>query len=241
MTKLASAPSDIAPAISSFLSPLLIGTILTCPLYGIMLGQSTWYFRCYEGDSTTLRTLVVLVLLLDGIQTVGLAQGTLTMYLRKGIDLDLPTAILVDIFSVSTIVLLVHCVHGMDSGLISSLAASSLAIDIDIAYVKTSFKLHDKFSDISGAVEMVTAALSDIIIAISMAVYLSRLNREYSEFHRSRTNVLISKLITYFIGIGALTSIFVLLIMISWMTMPKNLVFFTFHSVLIYGNSLLVM
>ncbi|KAJ8519630.1 hypothetical protein ONZ45_g3456 [Pleurotus djamor] len=199
MTKLASAPSDIAPAISSFLSPLLIGTILTCPLYGIMLGQSTWYFRYYEGDSTTLRTLVVLVLLLDGIQTVGLAQGTLTMYLRKGIDLDLPTAILVDIFSVSIIVLLVHCafVHRvwlmskkhryMTATLIVLILgrfASSLAIDIDIAYVKTSFKLHDKFSDVSGAVEMVTAALSDIIIAISMAVYLSKLNREYSEFHR---------------------------------------------------------
>ncbi|KAJ8487069.1 hypothetical protein ONZ45_g14464 [Pleurotus djamor] len=48
--------------IAHCISPLIVGTMLTCPLYGIMLAQSIWYFTSCESDSVTIRVVVAFVL-----------------------------------------------------------------------------------------------------------------------------------------------------------------------------------
>ncbi|KAJ8506982.1 hypothetical protein ONZ45_g10600 [Pleurotus djamor] len=198
-------------------------------------------------------------LLFDGVQTAGLAQATFTGYLRLSLNLTIPTypfphaSNAFDKPSLQSFsVFLVHCAFVyrvwlmsdkrcyMAMGLVSLVLirfGASMGLNITIAHEKTALKLHNHLSNAFGAAEMATAALFDVLIAIAMALYLSR---ERSEF--LWTNMLISKLITYFVGIGALTSIFALLTLFSFITMPQNLVFLIFHSVLskLYGNSLLV-
>ncbi|KAJ8508377.1 hypothetical protein ONZ45_g9347 [Pleurotus djamor] len=149
------------------------------PLGHIYVRLSLWI---PDGDRNDASKPVAFVVLFDGIQTVGLAQGTFIGYLGPFPNFHPPVGMLVDIFFASFSVLLVHCAFVYRVWLMSN---KRRYMTIVLAF---------------GGIEMTTAALLDILIAIAMALYLSR---ERSDF--LWTNMLISKLITYFVGAGALT------------------------------------
>ncbi|KAJ8692112.1 hypothetical protein PTI98_009452 [Pleurotus ostreatus] len=56
-------PSAFAQAIA----PLLIGSILACPLYGIAVAQGISYYRNYPCDRKFVKYSIALLLLVEGI------------------------------------------------------------------------------------------------------------------------------------------------------------------------------
>ncbi|KAF4596890.1 hypothetical protein EYR38_008281 [Pleurotus pulmonarius] len=97
--------------------------------------------------------------------------------------------------------------------------------------------LHSTISDAFGTADFSSTAACDLLISASMAYYLNK-----SRSGLRRTENLVDILIVYVIGIGLLTSIFATIIFVTWITLPKQLIFLTFHSVIskLYVNSLLV-
>ncbi|KAJ8507747.1 hypothetical protein ONZ45_g9912 [Pleurotus djamor] len=80
---------------------------LSPSLYGIMLGQSIWYFRRCKTDPVIIQALIMLVLLFEGIQTIALVQSNLKGYLHTPLDLRIPTGLFIDVyFSASTLPIL---------------------------------------------------------------------------------------------------------------------------------------
>ncbi|KAL0945224.1 hypothetical protein HGRIS_000737 [Hohenbuehelia grisea] len=88
-----------------------------------------------------------------------------------------------------------------------------------------------------GAMELVSAMTCDFFISASLVYYLNK-NRSGVR----STESLVDKLIVYFIGIGSLTFVFALLNLVTWLAIPDQLIFTTFHSLIskLYVNSLLV-
>ncbi|KAJ8455890.1 hypothetical protein ONZ45_g18851 [Pleurotus djamor] len=176
------------------------------------------------------------------------------MYLRKGLDLDLPVSILVCSFGSSSVsstsnapTMLLSARHFFCVGyyaigalrirvprvvkvfwswadLIKHLFWRAV-FNINIAREKMASKLHNEFSNVTGSVSMIISAICDILIAIAMALclrqqrsghiwwevfparWVSILTKEIASTSRlsGRTKMLVSKLITYFVGVGALT------------------------------------
>ncbi|KAJ8692111.1 hypothetical protein PTI98_009451 [Pleurotus ostreatus] len=97
--------------------------------------------------------------------------------------------------------------------------------------------LHDSNSTIFGNLELASAMICDIMISVTL-VYSLHKNRSGIK----TSDAMIDKLIVYFIGISTLSSVFALINLVTWVAMPKNVIFVIFHSVIskLYVNSLLV-
>ncbi|KAG9225230.1 hypothetical protein CCMSSC00406_0007061 [Pleurotus cornucopiae] len=89
--------------------------------------------------------------------------------------------------------------------------------------------LHSAVSDAIGTIEFGSTVACDLLISASMAYYLNK-HRQRSGIRR--TENLLEKLIVYVIGIGLLTSIFAIIVFVTWVALPKQLIFLTFHSII---------
>ncbi|KAJ8507574.1 hypothetical protein ONZ45_g10070 [Pleurotus djamor] len=230
------------PAIVSILthlgSPLLIGTTLASILYGILIGQTIWYLRSFSNDRTLFKVLVVVLLHLNQTRTSVHRSSAFTYRIW--------------IMSQRT-----RLITGLLVFLTFLRFAASLGFNAAVALVDNAFTIHYPVCNGFWIVEMTSAAACDIITAIAMVCYLSKGRTEFP----TRTQSLINKLIFYFIGIGALTSIFALAILIlvrlhrftlfrpselrlyyKWLALPHTLIFLIFHSVIskLYANSFMV-
>ncbi|KAG9225226.1 hypothetical protein CCMSSC00406_0007057 [Pleurotus cornucopiae] len=97
--------------------------------------------------------------------------------------------------------------------------------------------LHSVMSNAFGTAEFGSTVACDLLISASMAYYL---NKRRSGIRK--TENLVDRLIVYVIGIGLLTSIFAIIVFVTWVALPKQLIFLTFYSIIskLYVNSLLV-
>ncbi|KAJ8488804.1 hypothetical protein ONZ45_g13815 [Pleurotus djamor] len=243
--------SPIYQFIGSFISPLVIGTILACPLYGITIAQSVWYYQNYPKDSVYMKGFIAVLLLIDGAQTVGLADGPSSS--RNGSSIETSSrGMFLDLYFLTFIVVLAHFAYTYrvwtlsDKNLITTSVlvlltvtrfAVSLALDITMQIRNNAFQIHDSTGNGIGLAEMSVAVVCDLLIAASMAYYLRR-RRSGSP----RTVSLVDRLIMHVIGIGLLTSLFVVIILIVWILHPHDLIFMVFHSIMskLYVNSFLV-
>ncbi|KAF4596891.1 hypothetical protein EYR38_008282 [Pleurotus pulmonarius] len=209
------------------LFPLLLGSALACPLYGVALAQGISYFRNYLRDPTFVKYSIALLLVIDGAHTFSLANAILVWYLRAAPSTQYPPERQELVGYVYSGIL-----RRIPARLVGGLGmAASQQINGEVSSVL------DINSKAFGSLELVSAMICDIMISSSLVYFL----------HKNRSGIkttesLIDKLIIYFIGIGTLSSVFALLNMVTWWAMPDKLIFTTFHSIIskLYVNSLLV-
>ncbi|KAJ8508828.1 hypothetical protein ONZ45_g8932 [Pleurotus djamor] len=242
-------------------SPLLIGTALASILYGIFVGQTIWYFRSFSNDRTLFKILLNVRDPILGICLFFDFDGSRRTKVRA-ISLFLKHLTLVHRSSAFTYRIWIMSQRTrLITGLLVFLTllrfAASLGFNAAVALVDNAFTIHYPVCNGFGIVEMTSAAACDIITAIAMVCYLSKGRTEFP----TRTQSLINKLIFYFVGIGALTSIFALAVLIlvrlhpftlfgplelrlyyKWLALPHTLIFLIFHSVIskLYANSFMV-
>lgn len=239
---------------AELVSPLVIGTMIACPLFGVTVAQAIWYFRNYPQDSNHLKYWIAAVVIIDGVQTFSVAEATRVVYLRGRLSLDYSHGIILDLYVSCITVTMVQLAYayrvwilsGKNRYVTSALAfltfsqfTSGIGMSILQQINGDVTLLHSAVSDAIGTIEFGSTVACDLLISASMAYYLNK-HRQRSGIRR--TENLLEKLIVYVIGIGLLTSIFAIIVFVTWVALPKQLIFLTFHSIIskLYVNSLLV-
>ncbi|KAF9493275.1 hypothetical protein BDN71DRAFT_1432625 [Pleurotus eryngii] len=219
------------------LFPLLLGSALACPLYGVALAQGISYFRNFLRDPTFVKYSVALLLLVDGAHTFSLADAIAVWYLRAAPSTQYPPLFFSYVttgFVQSAFTLRVWILSGKNWLVTSILAFFVVSQLIGGLGMAASQQINGEVSSVLdvnskafGSLELISAMICDIMISSSLVYFL----------HKNRSGIkttesLIDKLIIYFIGIGTLSSVFALLNMVTWWAMPDKLIFTTFHSII---------
>ncbi|KAJ8501861.1 hypothetical protein ONZ45_g11996 [Pleurotus djamor] len=195
--------------------PVLLGAIINCPLFGITVAQTIWYYRTYPRDSMFMKGWLDLYF---ACITVTMVQGT---------------------FAYRVFVLSEK--NWWITSVLATLTLCQFAAGIGMSIVQSIHNdisaLHIPISTILGHFEFSSTILCDLLISLSLAYYLNRCRSGIR-----RTENLVDTLIIYVVGIGLLTTVFAILVFVTWIVMPERLIFFTFHSIIskLYVNSLLV-
>ncbi|KAF4596888.1 hypothetical protein EYR38_008279 [Pleurotus pulmonarius] len=205
---------------AELVAPLVIGTMIACPLFGVTVAQAIWYFRNYPNDPKLLKYWIAAVVVIDGVQTFSVVEATRVVYLRGRLSLDYSNAYAYRPPAVP--VLLITIYEGMS-------ILQQVNGDVSL--------LHGVLSNAFGTAEFSSTVACDLLISASMAYYL---NKRRSGIRK--TENLVDRLIVYVIGIGLLTSIFAIIVFVTWVALPRQLIFLTFYSIIskLYVNSLLV-
>ncbi|KAF9493273.1 hypothetical protein BDN71DRAFT_1450502 [Pleurotus eryngii] len=239
---------------AELVSPLLIGTMIACPLSGVAVAQAIWYFRNYPQDSNLLKYWVAAVVFIDGVQTFSVAEAARVIYLRGRLSLDYSNVVILDLYVSYITVTMVQLAYAYRVWILSGknrYVTSALALltfcqftsGIGMAIIQQingdMTLLHNVTSNAFGTAVFSSTVACDLLISASMAYYLNKHKRRSGI---RRTENLLDGLIVYVIGIGLLTSVFAILDFVTWVALPKQLIFLTFHSIIskLYVNSLLV-
>ncbi|KAJ7346987.1 hypothetical protein DFH08DRAFT_870005 [Mycena albidolilacea] len=245
------------PSIAPTLGASLVGTIISVFLYGVTSLQTFLYFQMYsQKDTWSLQGAVLLLWLFETAHSA-LACSVIfrLLILNFGDFAALEMAGVSDEMvhlMLACIIFIVHCfyVHRLWMFTRNIFLA---AIVVVLIFCHFAFQLvtlavviiFPKISDFHKptpyfATAMVLAAVSDLIIAITMTVYLKR---QQSTIRLRRTNTLVNQLVGYIVSSGVLTSIIDILALATFFAMPNNLVYIGILNFVnnLYANSMLTM
>ncbi|KAJ8692093.1 hypothetical protein PTI98_009434 [Pleurotus ostreatus] len=174
---------------AELVAPLVIGTMIACPLFGVTVAQAIWYFRNYPNDPKLLKYWIAAVVVIDGVQTFSVVEATRVVYLRGRLSLDYSNGIILDLYVSCITVTMVQLAYAYRVWIISGknrLVTSTLAfltfsqftscigmsilqqINGDVSL------LHSVMSNAFGTAEFGSTVACDLLISASMAYYLNK-------------------------------------------------------------------
>ncbi|KIL59636.1 hypothetical protein M378DRAFT_998805 [Amanita muscaria Koide BX008] len=234
--------------------PLVLGSLFASFLSGLMTLQAIIYFRLFSQDTKSLKTVVIIVWVLDLLHTAFMWEG-MWFYVVKNfgdeskievINYCLPGAgIATAIVTVITHCFYVHRIFLLSNRrywiavpiLVVAFARMCGAFVVSAAMLRiTTFApllLH--FSWVA-TVSLDLSCAVDILITLSMFVLL-RMGRDKS----LTLNHVIDRLVLYTFETGTLTGCATVVAMICWVVVPNKLVFLGLYFPIgkLYANSLL--
>lgn len=233
---------------------LLIGGIIAILFCGVTQAQTFIYFRVYHNDNISVKLLVIFTWLLDTLHTIFIGQ-TLWNYLigffgqAEMID-QVPTALSLTIavtavltFAVQMFFIYRIYILSKKNAFIAVPLTLIAAVRLAFACLTTAklielrslegFVIHYTWSFTTG---LSLSAILDVLITFFMCFLLKSRQREFSNL-----NDVLDSLILYAFENGVLTTLAAVLSLVTWITMPHNLIFMAAHFVIIkfYANSLL--
>ncbi|TDL19113.1 hypothetical protein BD410DRAFT_900448 [Rickenella mellea] len=231
-----------------------LGLVASSIMYGLTLLQTFHYYRHYSQDRATLKWLVGVLTLIDTVQLI-LSTWAIYWYLVANfgnfpnlgvphwsleLQTDSNTAV-----SVGVQLFFTHRVWQLSKNkpltavlLVLTAIHFSLGIYFTVqSFVLKSFAQYIRLVWVP-SVGVGSAAVADIIIAVSMVYFLRKSRTGFA-----RTDTLIATLMMYSINTGLLTSIVATVSVILYGTMPNNLIWIFAYWVLgkLYINSFLAM
>ncbi|THV03626.1 hypothetical protein K435DRAFT_962341 [Dendrothele bispora CBS 962.96] len=234
------------------LGALSIGYVVASILFGIMSVQSFRYFQVFAKDPVQLKVLVAGLWILDTLQLFFIGDALyfwmVSNYANPKSLADSTWSFNMGIFTTNSIVLIVEMffayrVFTVSKNVWLALVIATLSLcywGFELATLIRTFQLVkvELFFEFQwiASTGLACAAVADLLIAASLSFYL----------HQSRTGIkttdsVINKLLLYAINTGLLTSVFALIDMICFLTMPSNLIHIAFNLMIgkLYTNSLL--
>ncbi|KAJ7820492.1 hypothetical protein B0H13DRAFT_2682288 [Mycena leptocephala] len=244
------------------LGALCVAYVLAWGLFGVMSMQSFDYFQKFVKDSVWLKSLV-------GFLWYAYRKPLSTyLYFRQGpgypparadrtcivllgyTNYDNPKVLAVSVWSfnigiLNLTVLIVEVFlarlsnkNSILTGIIVLLSFSYFGFEMAVQVRTFQLKKISLFFEFQwiASVGLACAAAADLIIAFSLCFYLMR-----SRTGIKTTDTIVNRLVLYAMNTGLLTAICVLIDMICFLTMPKNLIHIAFNLVVgkLYTNSLL--
>ncbi|EIW59056.1 uncharacterized protein TRAVEDRAFT_71266 [Trametes versicolor FP-101664 SS1] len=232
----------------------LIGLIVGAVLFGITILQTFTYFGNYNEDSRIVKSLVIILTVLDALHLV-LCTRTIYWYLITNFtdadNLDKTTwsmalqtdcngliGLIVEVFFARRVWMMSH--NWLITGVILVLAA--LHFGLGVVFTAQSFILgrFSKFKSLTWVtcLGLGAAAAADILIAGAMCYYLYR-----KRTGLKKTDSLVTTLMLYSINTGLATSIIGTISVISFGAMPTNFVWLGFFWIMgkCYVNSFLAL
>ncbi|OCH90213.1 hypothetical protein OBBRIDRAFT_619694 [Obba rivulosa] len=235
------------------LGAAFLGNLAAAIFYGITNVQTYLYYKRNEADSTSLKSIVFFLWILDGLH---FALITHAIYTYAVTNFANPLAVMIPTWSImahvavtgvsDVLVRSLFCqrvwkLSGRNWLLTGAIAISSLitfggsiafsirGLEIDnfFAFSEISWILYTSFG---------LGVVADLLIAISLVVFLQRRRTGFS-----RTDSIVRILMLYSINTGALTTLCAFLCLVMYATMPDNFVFIAFYFVLpkLFLNSFL--
>ncbi|EMD32439.1 hypothetical protein CERSUDRAFT_99521 [Gelatoporia subvermispora B] len=221
-----------------------------CPspysLFGVTTIQSYQYFQRSDKDTPTFRTAIAFLWILDTVHQVLICQAIYTYTVTEyGNILALTKetwAVMGSVFVTAIMDLLVRAIFSVRIWRFSNgnwfVVGPIVFCSLGEFGSMLSFEIKDKVV-LHGQIETQQALstefyfgvmfclVSDTLIAVTQVVYLWR--------HRTgipRTNFVIRTLIMYCVNTGLLTTLCALALVITWTTMPQNLVYISLFAAL---------
>ncbi|KAJ7650011.1 hypothetical protein FB45DRAFT_1075916 [Roridomyces roridus] len=243
------------PNIPKTLGALLIGGLFASLLGGTVNLQTVSYFRAYQKDRVSVKTLISVIWFLDNLHTAfiwaSLWLCLIQNYGQEDLVDSIPWCIALTVMITAVVTFLVHCFFAHRIFLLSKknwfitlpvlaltllrLVAASVSTWEMLHYRSfTLFRIHGRWIFTLG---LAVSSAVDILITVFL-VYLFRSNRTES----GRFNYIFDKLIRYGLETGSLTCLGTVVTMSCWVTQPQNLIFLGLHVVIgkLYATSLLV-
>ncbi|KAJ7132236.1 hypothetical protein C8R44DRAFT_773500 [Mycena epipterygia] len=235
--------------------PLMIGALLTPPLYGIGIAQAVYYYRSFPDDPLYIKAVVGVLLLLDTTHIACQIKSTNDWFLLELVGPTLPLLFCIALFFAYIIIFIVQCSYATRLWILSNKnkAITSLVVVLatgqlggglrqasDLVSTQNPGVSHTSRSfQIAGEIELGCSLGCDIVITAAMVYFL---RTKESPIIR-RTSDVVNKIIMYSISVGLLTSVGTVLNLALWLGMPQNFDFSVLHLILskLYLNSLLVM
>ncbi|EPQ57818.1 hypothetical protein GLOTRDRAFT_126309 [Gloeophyllum trabeum ATCC 11539] len=235
---------------------VLICMFIAAVLNGVTLTQALYYYQTYPDDRRSLKLVVAAISALESLHTVFCVTWAYVYLIKHFGHPDIFDHIY---WTISTTIVIgiivagiVHCYYvrrvwymsNQNKPLTASIAllaimrfAFGMTVAILCYYIPywSTFRMH-KYSDVTVGLALSSAAAVDILAAISLIYYLHT-TRPSSNLKDSRVNMLT----VYIINTGLITSIFSLLILVTFMALHSNLVFLAFIEIQsrLYANSFL--
>ncbi|KIM64657.1 hypothetical protein SCLCIDRAFT_613265 [Scleroderma citrinum Foug A] len=221
-------------------------------LYGVLCVQVFIYFQNYPDDHVLLKYLVAIIWIVESVHT-GFLISANNSYLINGFgNLVLLTQISWDLlasFEISFVVMFivnlfftwrvwVFCkkVWAVCLLLFLSIARYVMAtVSIALGFYYSTWASFKDHAYLPLTITLGVAVFGDASMALILAYYLHEKRTE-------RSTQLITRLLTYVVGTGALTSIVVTMELISILASPNTLLYISFGLVLVrlYANSALL-
>ncbi|KAF7336136.1 hypothetical protein MVEN_02160900 [Mycena venus] len=233
----------------------LIGVFISVFLYGITTLQAFLYYEKYwKKDGAGIKYTVLLVWLLE---TVHAALACAFIFRLLVLNFNDFAALEVTTVSddvthgiLGLTIFVVHCFYIRRlwvftrnifiTGVVALLAVAHVVLELvtmAILFIFPEFKdFHRATPFFTSAVVM--AVTADIIIAVAMAR-----NLQEKQSAIKQTNMLLNRLIAYIISTGVLTSVIDIVILVTFLAMPNNLVYLCFLNFInnFYANSMLAL
>ncbi|KAH9848429.1 hypothetical protein C2E23DRAFT_434798 [Lenzites betulinus] len=248
--------SSANPAVP-FIGGLLIEIFVACMLYGITTLQSFIYFQKYPNDATSLKLLVGTVWVLETVHTVFCMQF-LYAYLIEGFGdyayfLEINWGIGVTVITSACIALCVQgyyvwrvwCVSSKSilwTIVIGVFALARVAFGIGSTILSYVYPEWITFRDTKSSLITISgglgsAALVDMLVAVTLSYYL---NKGRSTWHKE-SNSRINMILLYAVNTGAITGTASLLCVILFATQKQSLAFLGLVEIQakLYSNSFL--
>ncbi|KIJ27683.1 hypothetical protein M422DRAFT_37639 [Sphaerobolus stellatus SS14] len=240
------------------LTPIFASVGISTFLWAISVGQFVRYFRGHFEDSRGLVIFLGICMLLSTLQFVDVVYFFYFQVIRCRLPVNLPqiatarrivaanflhyilTALTQGFYAVR----IWHVTNrkGVLFAIIGFLSfvqlAAGIACTVNTAIIDSAFAVYDRFSHIAQGIASGTGLLCDIIITIALVRFLQT---RWSAFQGTR--LALDKMVISAVNIGLLTSIFAILILITWLSAPQDTFLWTsfyYPAGQIYVNSILV-
>ncbi|OCH90786.1 hypothetical protein OBBRIDRAFT_776407 [Obba rivulosa] len=228
------------------LGALIISTMITSALYGVTTIQTYVYFQRSEKDSTLLKSMIACLWILDTVHQVFICHACYTYAITDYSDLLALTKetwyVIGVIFITATLNVVLRSVFCLRIWqfndkkwfLVAIIMLCSFAeFGLTMAFgLRDQIGLHAQFLALHSLapdvyIGLVFSIIADLTVACSQVVLLWRRRSTVS-----RTNSLLRTLMLYSISTGAVTTVCALLQLITFASMPNNLVYIAFFTAL---------
>ncbi|KAJ7201999.1 hypothetical protein B0H12DRAFT_1162949 [Mycena haematopus] len=224
--------------------PLMIGFMISAPLYGIAIAQAAYYFRAFPKDATHVKIVVGhQENVIDTIHMIILIESYNSWFLVDLLAPILPkynssltrASYLVMFLCQGTYAMRIWIVSNKNRPATALVVTSHIVQVIDLTIHNTFDAFRgSKIFRISETVQLSSSLACDTLITVSMAYFLKGHNSAFQ-----RTSQLVNKIVTYTLSVGMVTTYDAP----TWRLSTNTLDFLILHFVLskVYLNSLLVM
>ncbi|KXN88400.1 hypothetical protein AN958_07382 [Leucoagaricus sp. SymC.cos] len=232
----------------------VVGYLLAWGLYGVLVVQVYIYILAFPQDKTFNRVLVMIVLILETLQAILIARDMFESFARGFGDPDAITGLhfsgLAAPIIGGTVGFIVQLFYAYRIKILSgskvvpiliSLARRCVGAYISGArgFIGKDIRNLDTVLDRAGhGLFDATSALCDLVIAVSMSIYLPRLNSGVQH----TTRLLIRRVVRLVVGTGSLTASVAIIDQILYQTFPAKGYFLApaFIIAKLYSNSMMV-
>ncbi|KAJ7355166.1 hypothetical protein DFH08DRAFT_851868 [Mycena albidolilacea] len=237
--------------------PLMIGFMISAPLYGIAIAQAAYYFRAFPKDPIYVKTVVAILIVIDTVHMIIMIQSYNSWFLVDLLAPVFPKPLTMNTLLAYLVMFLTQGIYAMRIWILSNNNRPVTALVIILAVAQLvgglvqaiDVTINNTFDVVQGSKTfrvcfylLAPSSLAcDTLITASMVYFLK--GHSSAVQRTSQIMQIVNKIVTYTLSVGMLTTACTAGTFIAWRVSINTFDFLILHFVLskLCLNSLLVM